>query len=138
MPQQISDQSEQDATCTMPQPTGQETLDLERNELESRLASVVLAEKNCAENLFLVSFESGDPENPMNFTSYFKAWLTLALGLLALTGSIGASIITPAEQVISKVMEVNQETSVLALALFVLGMPTLWFSPHCRQAANEM
>ena len=121
-------QRNRDEAGTMSQSRGDDVVDLESNKLKSPESPMGKGEKSSNSSAFLVCFEPGEPENPMNFSPYFKAWLTLALGLLALVGSIGASIITPAELVISNIMRVSQEVSVLALALFVLGM--LHALPH--------
>lgn len=71
---------------------------------------------------FLVKFEKEDGDNPMEFSPYLKAWLTLEMGLLALTGTVGSSIITPAETNIAAYLSTSKEVTVLALSLFLLGM----------------
>ncbi|CAK7237350.1 hypothetical protein SEUCBS140593_009930 [Sporothrix eucalyptigena] len=79
---------------------------------------------------FQVRFEGpNDPEDPHNLPSLTKAIFTLILGLLAFTGSLGSSIVTPAEQLIAKDLGMSYEETVLLLALFVLGFalgPLLW------------
>ncbi|OJJ43873.1 hypothetical protein ASPZODRAFT_73588 [Penicilliopsis zonata CBS 506.65] len=70
---------------------------------------------------FLVRFEKDDPEDPKNWHPYYRAWLAVEMGMLALLGSVGSSIITPAEPVLSVYLGVDRETSVLVLSLFVLG-----------------
>lgn len=70
---------------------------------------------------FLVRFDHGDPENPKNFNPYFKAFITLEMGLLAFAGSLGTAIISPAEAVISQKFNVSLEVTVLVLALYILG-----------------
>ncbi|KAI5358126.1 putative major facilitator superfamily, MFS transporter superfamily [Septoria linicola] len=76
-----------------------------------------------------VTFDEGDPENPKTWSNGRKACITLQLGFLALVGSIGSSIIAPAEPVISEYVGVTQETTVLVVALYVLGFaigPLAW------------
>nr|POE85405.1 putative transporter [Quercus suber] len=78
---------------------------------------------------FKVDFEEGDPTNPKNWSSYYKAWITLQLGMLAMSGSLNSSIISPAAQDLSQYLGVSMETVVLAVALYVLGFavgPSLW------------
>ena len=78
---------------------------------------------------FLVKFEEGDPTNPRNWTTVYKAFLTFTLGMLALTGSLGSSIIAPAEPDIAKRFNVSTEVTVLCVSLYVLGFalgPSLW------------
>lgn len=43
----------------------------------------------------LVHWEEGDAENPHNWSTAYKSWITLQLGLLALAASAGSSIISP-------------------------------------------
>lgn len=70
-----------------------------------------------------------DPDDPHNLSSTTKALFTLILGLLAFTGSLGTSILTPAEQLIAADLGMSYEETVLLLALFVLGFalgPLVW------------
>ena len=76
-----------------------------------------------------MNFDKNDPENPKNFSSSYKAWLTLQMALLALVGSFGASIPSSAEPVIAAYLDVSLETTVLLVALFVQGYafgPMIW------------
>lgn len=73
------------------------------------------------ERAFLVSFPPGDRDDPKNWNSYFKAWITLVFGALAFAGSAGTSIIVPAEGVLSEYLHVSTEVTVLLLSLYVLG-----------------
>ncbi|KAG9784273.1 MFS general substrate transporter, partial [Aureobasidium melanogenum] len=86
-------------------------------------------EDTAGKDAFIVHFESGDPRNPLNFPVHIKGLLTLGMGVLALTGSVGSSIITPAENDISADMHTSREVTVLALSLFLLGYafgPMIW------------
>ncbi|CAK7243618.1 MAG: hypothetical protein STHCBS139747_005144 [Sporothrix thermara] len=70
-----------------------------------------------------------DPEDPHNLSSLRKNTLTLILGLLAFSGSLGSSIVTPAEQLIADDLGLSYEATVLVLSLFVLGFalgPLIW------------
>ena len=70
---------------------------------------------------FRVRFDIHDPKDPQNFSTYYKAWITVQLGALTLTGSLGTSIVSPAESAIAKHFDVSLEMTVLTVALFVLG-----------------
>lgn len=70
---------------------------------------------------WIVQFEDGDPSNPKNFKTLWKAFLTFQMGLLALTGSMGSSIMAPAQSKIATDMHIAQEATTLTVALFVLG-----------------
>ncbi|KAH8807427.1 bicyclomycin resistance protein [Xylogone sp. PMI_703] len=78
---------------------------------------------------FLVRLEANDPKNPRNFSSVYKAWLVFQMSLLAMVGSLGSSIISPAETGIVEDMNVSVEATSLTVALFVLGWafgPMIW------------
>ncbi|KAF2167553.1 hypothetical protein M409DRAFT_54148 [Zasmidium cellare ATCC 36951] len=78
---------------------------------------------------YLVDFEDNDPENPMNWSPYCKAFITVQLGFMALCASLASSIISPAETVIAAKFGVSQEVTVLTVSLFVLGFavgPLMW------------
>lgn len=70
---------------------------------------------------FQVEFNEGDPANPKNWSSTYKALVTLQLGFLALVGSIGSSIISPAGPVLAEYLGVSEEVTILTVALYVLG-----------------
>jgi len=81
------------------------------------------------EDPFLVKWDDGDEENPKNWSTKFKSWLTFQLGMLALAASLGSSIISPAEEEIAEYMGVSVEVAVLLISLYILGFalgPLLW------------
>ena len=69
----------------------------------------------------LVQFKAGEKEDPKEWGSLYKAFLVAQLSLLAMTGSIGSSIIAPSEQQLADEFHTNLELTVLTVALFVLG-----------------
>ncbi|OAA61356.1 Major facilitator superfamily domain, general substrate transporter [Cordyceps fumosorosea ARSEF 2679] len=78
---------------------------------------------------FQARFEPGDPENPHNFSSAKKVSILVQMSLLALVGSLGTSIIAPAEPVIARYTNTSTEVATLVLSLYVLGFavgPLLW------------
>lgn len=83
------------------------------------------------DNAFMVKFEERDPENPKNFSSLHKVWMTAVLGLLAFAGSAGTSIIVPAEEVLSAYLHVSVEVTILVLSLYVLGK--CWETSHTHR-----
>ncbi len=70
---------------------------------------------------FQVRFEPGDPENPHNFSAGKKVSILIQMSLLALVGSLGTSIIAPAEPVIARYTNTSKEVATLVLSLYVLG-----------------
>lgn len=78
---------------------------------------------------YLVDFEDDDSENPMNWSPYYKAFITVQLGFMALSASWASSIISPAEPVIAAKFNVSQEVTILTVSPFVLGFavgPLMW------------
>lgn len=81
------------------------------------------------EPAYEVKFDDNDPANPRGWSSGYKACITMQLGFLALVGSVGSSIISPAEPIIAEYTGVSQEVTVLVVALYVLGFavgPMAW------------
>lgn len=78
-------------------------------------------------DVFKAKFDKNDLEEsgPHNFRSPSKIWLVLHMGLLALCGSLGSSIISPGSQEIAKYTGVSLGATSLTVALFILG----WFEP---------
>jgi hypothetical protein len=62
---------------------------------------------------------TNDPENPRNWSTGYKSWITCQLGMLALSASLGSSIIAPAEKEIAKYVGVSTEVAVLAISLYM-------------------
>ncbi|KAK6436200.1 hypothetical protein LTR95_007611 [Oleoguttula sp. CCFEE 5521] len=81
------------------------------------------------ESTFKVTWDEHDPLNPKNFSLRYKIWITTQLGLLAISASMGSSIIAPAEPAIAAEFNVGTEVTVLVVSLYVLGFalgPLLW------------
>lgn len=68
---------------------------------------------------YMVKWDVNDPLNPQNWPVSFKWWVTFQLGMLALAGSLGSSIITPAENIIAKYVGVSSEVGVLDVSLYL-------------------
>ena len=86
-------------------------------------------EKEIDKDAFRVDWEANDPENPRNWKTAYKSFLTFQLGMLALAASLGSSIITPTEDTIAEYTGVKPEVATLSLSLYVLGFafgPLLW------------
>ncbi|KAJ9499473.1 hypothetical protein H2202_005056 [Exophiala xenobiotica] len=70
-----------------------------------------------------------DKENPQNWSTSFKSWVTLQLSLLAFTASLASSIIAPANKTIAEYVGVSEEVVVLNVSLYVIGFalgPLVW------------
>lgn len=70
-----------------------------------------------------------DPENPQNWSTFKKVWVTFEICLLTFSVYIGSSIYTPGIPEISEEFGVSPVAATLGLTLFVLGYgvgPMLW------------
>ncbi|ETI29416.1 hypothetical protein G647_01869 [Cladophialophora carrionii CBS 160.54] len=78
----------------------------------------------------LVGWESADdPENPQNWSTPFKSWVTFQLGMLAFGASLASSIIAPANRTIAEYVGVSEDVVVLNVSLYVVGFafgPLVW------------
>lgn len=68
---------------------------------------------------YLVKWDQDDPLNPQNWPVAYKCWVTFQLGMLALAGSLGSSIMTPAEDTIAEYVGVSNEVVVLDVSLYM-------------------
>ncbi|KAL4916165.1 major facilitator superfamily domain-containing protein [Aspergillus aurantiobrunneus] len=78
---------------------------------------------------YLVKWDQDDPINPQNWPASYKWWVTFQLGMLALAGSLGSSILTPADRDIAEYVGVSQEVAVLNVTLYLIGYifgPIIW------------
>ena len=78
---------------------------------------------------YLVDWEPDDRANPRNWSTSYKSWITLQLGMLALSASLGSSIISPAEDAIMADTHISSEVAVLPVSFYILGFafgPLLW------------
>ncbi|GAM82311.1 hypothetical protein ANO11243_002900 [Dothideomycetidae sp. 11243] len=78
---------------------------------------------------YLVKWDDNDPEDPQQWATAYKCWVTFQLGMLALAGSLGSSITSPADKVIATYVGVGEEVSVLAVSLYIVGFaagPIIW------------
>lgn len=70
-----------------------------------------------------------DPEDPRNFSTNRKIFITFQLGLLAAAASMGSSILSPATAIVSDYVGVSEEVGVLSTSLYILGFavgPLIW------------
>ena len=99
-------------------------------DIEKALVAVEpVGDKQNRDDAFLVKWDEDDPANPRNWHPWYKAFITFELGILAFAGSLGSSIISPAEAVIAEEFNVSMEVMILCVSLYVLGFalgPSLW------------
>ena len=86
-------------------------------------------EKKDEKDSYLVDWEPNDKANPRNWSTSYKSFITFQLGMLALSASLGSSIISPAEDAIMAYTHISAEVAVLPISLYILGFafgPLLW------------
>ncbi|GAA5936674.1 MFS transporter [Sporobolomyces koalae] len=70
-----------------------------------------------------------DPENPQNWSTNKKIFVTADIALLTASVYMGSAIYTPGEQSVMEQFGVSQTASILGLSLFIVGYglgPMLW------------
>jgi hypothetical protein len=69
--------------------------------------------------VYLVKWDKNDTLNPRNWPVGYKCWVTFQLGMLALAGSLGTSITTPADDTIAEYVGVSNEVAVLDVSIYL-------------------
>jgi hypothetical protein len=67
----------------------------------------------------IVVWDKDDKDNPFNWPSRIKVWITFQLGMLAMAGSLASSIVSPANETISNYLGVSKEVGVLSVSLYM-------------------
>lgn len=93
-------------------------------------ASGVKVDPENGKDLALVSwFGDADPENPQNWSTFKKCFVTFEICLLTTSIYIGSSIYSAGEQSVMATFGVSQVAATLGLTLFVAGYglgPMIW------------
>ncbi|KAF2772010.1 MFS general substrate transporter [Teratosphaeria nubilosa] len=116
------------ASATAPPPSHPGSGDVEPGLHSSQDARNGHARGDSSHN-YLVGWDAHDGRNPRNWSTRYKGFITFQLGMLALSASLGSSIIAPAESALASTFGVSGEVTVLAVSLYVLGFafgPLLW------------
>src|ERR1700712_4785716 len=64
----------------------------------------------------IVVWEEGELDNPRNWSTIYKSWVTFLLSMLALAASLGSSITAPAQDAMAEYVGVSHEVSVLSIS----------------------
>jgi len=67
----------------------------------------------------IVDWDENESNNPHNWATSYKCWITFQLGMLALAASLGSSIIAPAETRIAAYVGVSLEVVILSVSLYM-------------------
>lgn len=79
----------------------------------------VLQEADEKDEILVDWDDDQDPENPQNWSTSLKIWVTIQLSLLAFSASLASSIISPASVTIAEYVGVSQELVVLNVSLYM-------------------
>ncbi len=82
-------------------------------------ARLVLSHQSGGDEACLVNWESDDKENPHNWSTLYRSWLTFQLGMLALSASLASAIIAPANLTIARYLDISREVVTLNVSLYV-------------------
>lgn len=82
-------------------------------------ARLVQSNQSGRDDAFLVEWTLDDKDDPHNWSTPYRAWLTFVLGMLALSASSASAIIAPANLTIARYLGVSQELVPLNVSLYV-------------------
>ncbi|GKZ66607.1 hypothetical protein AnigIFM50267_000472 [Aspergillus niger] len=71
---------------------------------------------------FIVKFEKGDSDDPRNFGSWHKVYITCQLSMLTFVAALASSILSPGQSDIAEYTNISSEVAVLATSLYILGL----------------
>lgn len=82
--------------------------------------NVPIQDPNHEKDEILVGWEGDhDPENPQNWSTRYKSWVTVQLSLLAFAASLASSITAPANRTLAEYLGVGQTVMVLNVSLYM-------------------
>lgn len=77
----------------------------------------------------VVNWKPLDAENPKNWTTTYRSWLTFQIGMLSMAASLGTAITSPAANIIADDFGISHELIILNVSLYLLGFafgPVFW------------
>jgi MFS family permease len=88
-----------------------------------------ITSKELESDPWLVEWSDNDPKNPFNYSFSIKAFMTFQLGMLAMVGSLGSSIVAPSQNAIAAEFQLTELVSFLPVSMYVIGFifgPSIW------------
>ena len=82
-------------------------------------ARLVQSHQSNRDDAYLVEWTHEDKDDPHNWSTPYRSWLTFLLGMLALSASSASAIIAPANLTIARYLGVSQEVVTLNISLYV-------------------
>ena len=82
-------------------------------------ARLVQSNQSGRDDAYLVEWTHDDKDDPHNWSTPYRSWLTFLLGMLALSASSASAIIAPANLTIARYLCVSQELVTLNVSLYV-------------------
>ena len=73
------------------------------------------------ERFELVTWTTGDPENPKNWSKAYKWWCTMMVAITCFVVAFNSAVITADVEGPAKAFHVSEEVSLLAITVFVIG-----------------
>ncbi|KAK1093891.1 Synaptic vesicle transporter SVOP [Friedmanniomyces endolithicus] len=99
------------------------------SETPTGLHAVETNKTGISERWELVTFTKGDNGNPKNWSKPYKWWCTMTVAITCFAVAFNSSVITADIVGVSREFNVNDEVSLLAITLFVIGFgigPMAW------------
>ena len=95
-------------------------------DLEKATTQATRASREPATRITTAADWSGpdDPENPMIWPVWRKAYQTFAIGMLSFAVTCGSSIISPATPNIAQDLQISRTAAILPLTVYVVGLAT--------------
>ncbi|KAL6245921.1 spermine transporter [Rhinocladiella similis] len=105
------------------------TIPSRRTDRRSTPSDEDLEKKGSQEPTEFVTFKIGDPENPHNWPTLFRWYITMMASMLVVCIAFGSSIVTGGLGLIEEKYHVSQEVAILTCSIMVCGFavgPLLW------------
>ena len=84
-----------------------------------QLPRLVQSHQSNRDDAYLVAWTHDDKDDPHNWSTPYRSWLTFLLGMLALSASSASAIVAPANPTIARYLGVSQELVTLNISLYV-------------------
>ena len=106
-----------------------DVLQLQPKQPVHQRSSSLLVTPTSISDPYRVRWELNDPQNPQNWSTLYKSWLTFQISMLSMAASLGTAITSPAADSIADDFGISHELVILNVSLYLLGFvfgPILW------------
>lgn len=100
---------------------GVERMNEYTQETATGLYPVVSTKTGKSERYELVTFKEGDPENPKNWSKFYKWWITMVVAITCFAVAFNSAVITADLVRPAETFNVSEEVIILTITVFVVG-----------------